>query len=171
MNAITPAFAAADAASVWQSETLGSQNWDDACDVQEGQYWRLEKLRCFDEVRARRFPEFKRDTSYSCRHEQLPPQDRKERKEVGWTKGQESAKSAGGMVRSSIVQSGCTRRAHCRRIATFCQRLAPRFFRYHTRFKTPVAARWPRRSCVPDQNALAAFAFTRALLARSKQNT
>ncbi len=89
------------------------------CEVRAGQYWRLEKLKSFDEFLARRFPESRRKAYYLMSiHEHLPPQARKELKEVGWTKGLELAKSPGGMDRSSIVQPGCTGRAHCQRISS-----------------------------------------------------
>ena len=65
------------------------------CEVRAGQYWRLEKLKSFDEFLERRFPESRRKAYYLMSiHEQLPPQVRKELKEVGWTKGLELAKLA-----------------------------------------------------------------------------
>jgi hypothetical protein len=65
------------------------------CEVRAGQYWRLEKLKSFDEFLARRFPESRRKAYYLMSiHEHLPPQARKELKEVGWTKGLELAKVA-----------------------------------------------------------------------------
>ncbi len=65
------------------------------CEVRAGQYWRLEKLKCFDEFLERRFPESKRKAYYLMSiHEHLPPQARKQLKEVGWTKGIELAKLA-----------------------------------------------------------------------------
>jgi hypothetical protein len=90
------------------------------CEVRAGQYWRLEKLKSFDEFLARRFPESRRKAYYLMSiHEHLPPQARKELKDVGWTKGLELAKVApGGMGRSSIVQPGCTKRVRCRRISS-----------------------------------------------------
>src|ERR1039457_5367240 len=66
------------------------------CEVRAGQYWRLEKLKSFDEFLARRFSESRRKAYYLMSiHEHLPPQARKELKEVGWTKGLELAKVAG----------------------------------------------------------------------------
>jgi hypothetical protein len=45
-------------------------------------------LKSFDEFLARRFPESRRKAYYLMSiHEHLPPQARKEVKEVGWTKG------------------------------------------------------------------------------------
>src|ERR1700683_2137231 len=65
------------------------------CEVRAGQYWRLENLKSFDEFLERRFPESRRKAYYLMSiHEHLPPQARKELKEVGWTKGLELAKIA-----------------------------------------------------------------------------
>ena len=65
------------------------------CEVRAGQYWRLEKLTCFDEFLEERFPESRRKAYYLMSiHEHLPPQARKQLKEVGWTKGTELAKLA-----------------------------------------------------------------------------
>ena len=65
------------------------------CEVRAGQYWRLENLKSFDEFRERRFPESRRKAYYLMSiHEHLPPQVRKELKQVGWTKGVELAKLA-----------------------------------------------------------------------------
>ncbi|HXM60741.1 MAG TPA: hypothetical protein VN950_07765 [Terriglobales bacterium] len=65
------------------------------CEVRAGQYWRVEHLKSFDEFLERRFPESRRKAYYLMSiHEHLPPQARKELKEVGWTKGLELAKIA-----------------------------------------------------------------------------
>src|SRR5436190_12705647 len=65
------------------------------CEVRAGQYWRLENLKSFDEFLERRFPESRRKAYYLMSiHEHLPPQARRELKEVGWTKGLELAKVA-----------------------------------------------------------------------------
>ena len=65
------------------------------CEVRAGQYWRLENLKSFDEFLERRFPESRRKAYYLMSiHEHLPPQVRKDLKEVGWTKGRELAKLA-----------------------------------------------------------------------------
>ena len=65
------------------------------CEVRAGQYWRLEKLKSFDDFLERRFPESRRKAYYLMSiHEQLPPQVRKELKQVGWAKGLELAKLA-----------------------------------------------------------------------------
>src|SRR5437016_2696526 len=65
------------------------------CEVRAGQYWRLEKLKSFDEFLEKRFPESRRKAYYLMSiHERLPPQARRELKTVGWTKGLELAKLA-----------------------------------------------------------------------------
>jgi hypothetical protein len=65
------------------------------CEVRAGQYWRLENLKSFDEFLERRFPESRRKAYYLMSiHEHLPPQVRKDLKQVGWTKGLELAKLA-----------------------------------------------------------------------------
>ncbi len=65
------------------------------CEVRAGQYWRVEKLASFDDFLERRFPESRRKAYYLMSiHEHLPPQARKDLKEVGWTKGLELAKLA-----------------------------------------------------------------------------
>ncbi len=65
------------------------------CEVRAGQYWRLEKLKSFDEFLERRFPESRRKAYYLMSiHEHLPPQVKRELKQVGWTKGLELAKLA-----------------------------------------------------------------------------
>jgi hypothetical protein len=65
------------------------------CEVRAGQYCRLEKLKGFDELLARRFPESPRKAYYLMSiHEYLPQQARREREEVGWTKGLEPTKVA-----------------------------------------------------------------------------
>jgi hypothetical protein len=65
------------------------------CEVRAGQYWRVENLNSFDDFLEKRFPESRRKAYYLMSiHEHLPPQARKELKEVGWTKGLELAKLA-----------------------------------------------------------------------------
>jgi hypothetical protein len=65
------------------------------CEVRAGQYWRLENLKSFDEFLARRFPESRRKAYYLMSiHEHLPPEARKDLKQVGWAKGLELAKIA-----------------------------------------------------------------------------
>ena len=63
--------------------------------MRAGQYWRLENLKSFDEFLTRRFPESRRKAYYLMSiHEHLPPQVRKDLKDIGWTKGRELAKLA-----------------------------------------------------------------------------
>jgi len=65
------------------------------CEVRAGQYWRLENMKSFDEFLERRFPESRRKAYYLMSiHEHLPPQARKQLKEVGWAKGIELVKLA-----------------------------------------------------------------------------
>ncbi|GAC1659644.1 MAG: hypothetical protein NVS9B15_22610 [Acidobacteriaceae bacterium] len=65
------------------------------CEVRAGQYWRLENLSSFDDFLDRRFPESRRKAYYLMAiHEHLPPQMRKELKEIGWTKASELVKVA-----------------------------------------------------------------------------
>jgi hypothetical protein len=65
------------------------------CEVRAGQYWRLENLNSFDQFLERRFPESRRKAYYLMSiHEHLPPQVRKDLKNIGWTKGRELAKLA-----------------------------------------------------------------------------
>jgi hypothetical protein len=65
------------------------------CEARAGQYWRLENLKSFDEFLERRFPESRRKAYYLMSiHEHLPPEARKELKQVGWTKGVELTKLA-----------------------------------------------------------------------------
>ena len=63
------------------------------CEVRAGQYWRLENLKSFDEFLENRFPESRRKAYYLMSiHEHLPPQVRKDLREIGWTKERELAK-------------------------------------------------------------------------------
>lgn len=65
------------------------------CEVRAGQYWRVENVKSFDEFLERRFPGSRRKAYYLMSiHENLPPEARKQLKEVGWTKGLELAKLA-----------------------------------------------------------------------------
>ena len=65
------------------------------CEVRAGQYWRVDKVKSFDEFLERRFPESRRKAYYLMSiHEHLPAQARRELKEVGWAKGLELAKLA-----------------------------------------------------------------------------
>lgn len=58
------------------------------CEVRARRYRRVEKLKSFDELLARRFPESRRQAYHLMSiHEHLPPQAGTELKKVGWTKG------------------------------------------------------------------------------------
>jgi hypothetical protein len=86
------------------------------CEVRAGQCWRLEDLKSFDEFLARRFPESRRKAYYLMSiREHLPPQARKELKEVGCTKGLELAQVARRDCQQSIMQPGCTGCVTCRK--------------------------------------------------------
>ena len=75
------------------------------CEVRAGQYWRIERLKSFDEFLERRFPESRRKAYYLMSiHEHLPPQVRRELKQVGWTKGLELLLGQ----KLGFVQPGCT---------------------------------------------------------------
>src|ERR1700725_5415 len=79
------------------------------CEVRAGQYWRVENVKSFDEFLERRFPESRRKAYYLMSiHEHLPPQARKDLKEVGWTKGLELAKVA----RRNREDFDCATRLH-----------------------------------------------------------
>src|SRR5947208_2118516 len=65
------------------------------CEVRAGQYWRMENLKSFDEFLERRFAESRRKAYYLMSiHEHLPPEVKRELKQVGWSKGLELAKLA-----------------------------------------------------------------------------
>jgi len=65
------------------------------CEVRAGQYWRVENMKSFDEFLERRFPDSRRKAYYLMSiHEYLPPQIRRELKQVGWTKAAELTKVA-----------------------------------------------------------------------------
>jgi hypothetical protein len=67
------------------------------CEVRAGQYWRMEKLKSFDEFLERRFPESRRKAYYLMSiHEHLPPEAKRELKQVGWSKGLELARRSDG---------------------------------------------------------------------------
>jgi hypothetical protein len=65
------------------------------CEVRAGQYWRIDKLKSFDEFLERRFPESRRKAYYLMAiHERLHRVGKSELKQVGWTKAVELAKVA-----------------------------------------------------------------------------
>src|SRR6202163_1856277 len=65
------------------------------CEVRAGQYWRLDKLRSFDEFLERKFPESRRKAYYLMAiHERLPRIPKVDLRQVGWAKATELAKVA-----------------------------------------------------------------------------
>jgi hypothetical protein len=65
------------------------------CEVRSGQYWRLERLRSFDDFLEKRFPGSRRKAYYLMAiHEHLPKIPKQQLREVGWTKAAELAKVA-----------------------------------------------------------------------------
>ena len=65
------------------------------CEVRSKQYWRLEKLKSFDEFLAKRFPESRRKAYYLMAiHENLTKVPKQLLREVGWSKATELVKVA-----------------------------------------------------------------------------
>src|SRR3974390_3899823 len=65
------------------------------CEVRAGQYWRIERLKSFDEVLEKRFPNSRRMADYIMAiHEHLPRVPKQQLREIGWTKARELAKVA-----------------------------------------------------------------------------
>src|SRR5256886_9601366 len=79
------------------------------CEVRAGQYWRVENMKSFHEFMERCFPDSRRKAYYLMSiHEYLPPQIRRELKQVGWTKAAELTKVA----RSDGQQFDCATWLH-----------------------------------------------------------
>ncbi len=65
------------------------------CEVRIGQYWRLERLKSFDEFLERRFPESRRKAYYIMTiHEHLTRIPKRELRQIGWTKARELVRVA-----------------------------------------------------------------------------
>jgi len=65
------------------------------CEVRSTQYWRLEKLKSFDEFLAKRFPESRRKAYYLMAiHENLTKIPKQQLREVGWSKAMELVRVA-----------------------------------------------------------------------------
>src|SRR5262249_13967666 len=65
------------------------------CEVRAGQYWHLENLKSFDDFLERRFSESRRKGYYLMSlPEHLPPEGKRQLKQLGWSKGLELAKLA-----------------------------------------------------------------------------
>ena len=65
------------------------------CEVRAGQYWRLEKLKSFDEFLEKRFPESRRKAYYLMAiHESLTKVPKHQLRMMGWSKAVELVKVA-----------------------------------------------------------------------------
>ncbi len=65
------------------------------CEVRSRQYWRLEKLKSFDEFLEKRFPDSRRKAYYLMTiHEHLTRVPKPQLQEIGWTKARELVKVA-----------------------------------------------------------------------------
>ena len=65
------------------------------CEVRAGQYWRLERMKSFDEFLEKRFPDSRRKAYYLMAiHENLTRVPKQQLREIGWTKARELAKVA-----------------------------------------------------------------------------
>jgi hypothetical protein len=65
------------------------------CEVRSKQYWRLEKLKSFDEFLVKRFPDSRRKAYYLMAiHENLTKIPKQQLREVGWSKATELVKVA-----------------------------------------------------------------------------
>jgi hypothetical protein len=65
------------------------------CEVRSKQYWRLEKLKSFEEFLEKRFPDSRRKAYYLMAiHEHLPRIPKPELRLMGWTKARELVKVA-----------------------------------------------------------------------------
>src|SRR5215468_6066319 len=63
------------------------------CEVRAGQYWRLEKMKSFDDFLEKRFPDSRRKAYYLMAiHENLTRVPKQQLREIGWTKARELAK-------------------------------------------------------------------------------
>ena len=65
------------------------------CEVRSSQYWRLEKLKSFDQFLEKRFPDSRRKAYYLMTiHEHLTRVPKLQLQEIGWTKARELVKVA-----------------------------------------------------------------------------
>jgi len=65
------------------------------CEVRIGQYWRLERLKSFDESLERRFPESRRKAYYIMTiHKHLTRIPKRDLQQIGWTKARELVRVA-----------------------------------------------------------------------------
>jgi hypothetical protein len=73
------------------------------CEVRSNQYWRLEKLKSFDEFLEKRFPGSRRKAYYLMAiHESLTQIPKSKLREVGWSKALELVKVARRRVSTSL---------------------------------------------------------------------
>jgi hypothetical protein len=65
------------------------------CEVRSKQYWRLERLKSFDDFLEKRFPDSRRKAYYLMTiHEHLTRVPKPQLQEIGWTKARELVKVA-----------------------------------------------------------------------------
>ena len=65
------------------------------CEVRARQYWRLEKMKSFDDFLEKRFPDSRRKAYYLMAiHENLTRVPKQQLREIGWTKARELVKVA-----------------------------------------------------------------------------
>src|SRR3974390_2361898 len=65
------------------------------CEVRAGQYWRLERMKSFDDFLEKRFPDSRRKAYYLMAiHENLTRVPKQQLREIGWTKARELARVA-----------------------------------------------------------------------------
>jgi len=65
------------------------------CEVRAGQYWRIDKMKSFDEFIEKRFPDSRRKAYYLMAiHENLTRVPKQQLRAIGWTKARELAKVA-----------------------------------------------------------------------------
>jgi hypothetical protein len=86
------------------------------CEVRAKQYWRLERLRSFDEFLERRFPGSRRKAYYLMAiHEKLTRVPKQQLREVGWSKAIELVKVARGEGEDFDSATCCTKPKRCPR--------------------------------------------------------
>jgi len=76
------------------------------CEVRAGQYWRLEKMKSFDDFLEKRFPGSRRKAYYLMAiHENLTRVPKQQLREIGWTKAKETGQ--GGTPGGTAIRK-CT---------------------------------------------------------------
>ena len=86
------------------------------CEVRDQRYWRV-GYKSFEEFLEAKFPDSRRKAYYLMSiHEHLPPEVKRELKQVGWSKGLELAKLARSRNGQSFdCATGCTKREQCQK--------------------------------------------------------